>query len=73
VSRYIKKTRGKNILSVAVEPAESPVLNQRRAGEPLKPADTYFGIMYSNVNGGLSNGYLARNDLDPTVGLRFRF
>jgi cysteine synthase A len=37
VSRYIKKTRGKNILSVAVEPAESPVLNQRRAGEPLKP------------------------------------
>jgi predicted porin len=35
--------------------------------------DTYFGIMYSNVNGGLSNGYLARNNLDPTVGLRFRF
>ena len=35
--------------------------------------DTYFGIMYSNVNGGLSNGYLARNNLDPSVGLRFRF
>ena len=35
--------------------------------------DTYFGIMYSNVNGGLSNGYLVRNNLDPTVGLRFRF
>ena len=35
--------------------------------------DAYFGIMYSNVNGGLSNGYLVRNNLDPTVGVRFRF
>lgn len=38
VSRYIKNTQGKNILTVAVEPAASPVLTQRRAGEPLKPA-----------------------------------
>jgi cysteine synthase len=38
VSRYIKLTRGKAILSVAVEPAASPVLTQRRAGQPLKPA-----------------------------------
>ncbi|MBL8541857.1 MAG: cysteine synthase A [Betaproteobacteria bacterium] len=38
VSRYIKQTRGKPIRSVAVEPAASPVLTQRRAGEPLKPA-----------------------------------
>ncbi len=38
VSRYIKQTRGKPIVSVAVEPAASPVLTQRRAGEPLKPA-----------------------------------
>ena len=37
VSRYIKKTRGKPILSVAVEPTDSPVLTQTRAGEPLKP------------------------------------
>jgi cysteine synthase A len=37
VSRYIKKTRGKAITSVAVEPAASPVLTQQRAGEPLKP------------------------------------
>jgi predicted porin len=35
--------------------------------------DTYFGIMYSNVNGGLSNGYLVRNNIDPTIGVRFRF
>ena len=38
VSRYIKQTRGKPIVSVAVEPAASPVLTQVRAGEPLKPA-----------------------------------
>jgi cysteine synthase A len=38
VSRYLKKTRGKTILSVAVEPAASPVLTQRRAGQPLKPS-----------------------------------
>jgi cysteine synthase A len=37
VSRYIKGTKGKKIVSVAVEPAASPVLTQRRAGEPLKP------------------------------------
>jgi len=37
VSRYIKNTRGKNIQSVAVEPAASPVLTQKRAGEALKP------------------------------------
>jgi cysteine synthase len=38
VSRYIKKTKGKKIVSVAVEPTESPVITQRRAGQPLKPA-----------------------------------
>jgi cysteine synthase A len=38
VSRYLKKTRGKNIVSVAVEPAASPVLTQLRAGQPLKPS-----------------------------------
>lgn len=37
-SRYIKKTQGKAILSVAVEPSESPVISQKRAGEELKPA-----------------------------------
>ncbi len=37
VSRYIKHTRGKAIISVAVEPTASPVLTQQRAGEPLKP------------------------------------
>jgi cysteine synthase len=37
VTRYLKKTRGKAIISVAVEPATSPVLTQTRAGEPVKP------------------------------------
>ncbi|MCK0511029.1 cysteine synthase A [Aromatoleum buckelii] len=37
VSRYFKETRGKAIVSVAVEPEASPVLTQTRAGEPLKP------------------------------------
>jgi cysteine synthase A len=38
VSRYLKKTRGKAIRSVAVEPAASPILTQKRAGQELKPA-----------------------------------
>ncbi|MDY7050806.1 MAG: cysteine synthase A [Microcystis panniformis WG22] len=36
VSRYIKKTQGKPILSIAVEPEASPILSQARAGQPLK-------------------------------------
>ena len=38
VSRYFKQTRGRPLVSVAVEPTASPVLTQRRAGEPLKPS-----------------------------------
>jgi cysteine synthase len=37
VSRYIKNTRGKKIMTVAVEPSNSPVITQTRAGEPLTP------------------------------------
>jgi len=37
VTRYIKNTCGKKIISVAVEPTASPVLTQKRNGEPLKP------------------------------------
>lgn len=37
VSRYIKKEKGKRILSVGVEPSGSPVITQRLAGQPLKP------------------------------------
>ena len=38
ISRFIKKTKGKPIVSVAVEPAASPVLTQERAGLPIQPA-----------------------------------
>ena len=37
VSRYIKGARKKKILSVAVEPKESPVITQKLAGQELKP------------------------------------
>jgi cysteine synthase A len=37
VSRYLKQDRKLPLVSVAVEPAESPVISQTLAGEPLKP------------------------------------
>jgi cysteine synthase len=37
ISRYIKKDKGRNILSVGVEPSGSPVIAQHLAGQPLKP------------------------------------
>ncbi len=38
ISRYIKRVRGKEIQSIAVEPAASPVISQTLAGQPLTPA-----------------------------------
>ena len=38
VSRYIKQTMGKAIVSVAVEPVSSPVITQTLAGEEVKPS-----------------------------------
>lgn len=37
VSRYIKKTKGKAITTVAVEPTDSPVITQALAGQEIKP------------------------------------
>jgi len=37
ISRYIKNIRGKKIISVAVEPKESPVISQTLAGAEIKP------------------------------------
>jgi len=37
VSRYIKQTQGKAITSVAVEPADSPLISQTKAGLSIKP------------------------------------
>jgi predicted porin len=38
-----------------------------------KRFDCYFGAMWSGVQNGLANGYLTRNSIDPTLGVRFRF
>jgi predicted porin len=35
--------------------------------------DAYLGLMFTQVNGGLAFGFLQRNNVDPTVGVRFRF
>lgn len=37
VSRYLKKVAGKTITSVAVEPADSPVITQTLAGQAVQP------------------------------------
>jgi cysteine synthase len=37
VSRYIKHHLGKKLLSVAVEPAKSPVITQHLASQPVRP------------------------------------
>ena len=37
VSRYIKREKGKKIISVGVEPATSAVIAQKLAGQPLQP------------------------------------
>lgn len=38
ISRYIKQDQGKQIISVAVEPGESPVITQTLTGQEIKPA-----------------------------------
>ena len=37
ISRYIKEAKGKAIQSIAVEPENSPVIGQAKAGQDLKP------------------------------------
>ena len=53
VSRYIKRTKGKKIMTVAVEPALSPVITQTFAGQPLQPA--------SHKIQGLGAGFIPQN------------
>jgi hypothetical protein len=40
---------------------------------PLKRVDLYAGVMFSNVYGGLANGFLATQNIAPTAGLRVKF
>ncbi|MFC1463057.1 cysteine synthase A [Verrucomicrobiota bacterium] len=37
ISRYLKNDKGKSVITVAVEPENSPVMTQKLAGEELKP------------------------------------
>jgi cysteine synthase A len=53
VSRYFERARGKPLLSVAVEPAKSPVITQTLAGEP--PAPSPHKIQ------GIGAGFVPRN------------
>ena len=58
VSRYLKHNRGKKIVTVAVEPAASPVISQTLAGEPLKPGPHKIQ--------GIGAGFLPKN-LDLSI------
>jgi cysteine synthase A len=58
ISRYIKRHKGKPILSVAVEPASSPVITQTLAGQALKPGPHKIQ--------GIGAGFIPRN-LDLTM------
>jgi cysteine synthase A len=53
VSRFLKKTKGRKITSVAVEPAGSPVISQALAGEQIKPGP--HGIQ------GIGAGFIPQN------------
>ena len=57
VSKYIKKKAGKSILSVGVEPAESPVITMTLNNEEIKPAPHKIQ--------GIGAGFVPKNlDLD---------
>ncbi len=53
VSRYIKKTKGKSIISVAVEPKNSPVITQFLSGKPIEPA--------AHMIQGIGAGFVPKN------------
>src|ERR1700733_7408735 len=53
VSRFIKQEKGKNIVSVAVEPVSSPVISQTLAGQPIKPGPHKIQ--------GIGAGFIPRN------------
>lgn len=61
VSRFIKNTKGKAITSVAVEPADSPVISQALAGLEIKPGPHKIqGIGAGFIPGNLDLGLVDR-------------
>ncbi|WP_422909317.1 cysteine synthase A [Pseudomonas sp. MAC6] len=64
ISRYIKNTQGKPILSVAVEPISSPVITQTIAGDEVKPSPHKIqGIGAGFVPGNLDLSMVDRVEL----------
>jgi cysteine synthase A len=64
ISRYIKQTQGKPILSVAVEPISSPVISQTIAGDEVKPSPHKIqGIGAGFVPGNLDLSLVDRVEL----------
>ena len=41
--------------------------------KPVDRIDLYAGVMVSRVYGGAASGYLHDQNIDPTIGVRFRF
>ncbi len=41
--------------------------------KPVPRVDVYAGVMVSNVYGGVASGFQYSQNVDPTVGVRFRF
>jgi len=41
--------------------------------KPVPRVDVYAGVMVSNVYGGVANGFQYSQNIDPTIGVRFRF
>jgi cysteine synthase A len=61
VSRYIKSTLGKPLVSVAVEPSNSPVISQTRGGQAIQPGPHKIqGIGAGFVPGNLDLGLVDR-------------
>ncbi|WP_086982692.1 cysteine synthase A [Vibrio aphrogenes] len=62
-SRYLKNTKGKAITTVAVEPAESPVIAQALAGEEIKPAPHKI----QGIGAGFIPGNLDLSQIDKVI------
>ncbi len=58
ISRFLKNIKGKNVVSVAVEPSQSPVISQKLAGKELEPG--------AHKIQGIGAGFIPQN-LDLTL------
>ncbi len=64
VSRYIKQIKGRQIVTIAVEPTGSPVITQARHGDPLKPGPHKIqGIGAGFIPGNLDLSLIDRVEL----------